>query len=51
MLHLSDLCFILSFIFTVINHIAPLKQIHLPFVQFFKYLLLFWDDDIDEESE
>ena len=52
MSYLCDLFFfILSLIFIVINQILLLKQTHLAFVQFLKYLLLFLDGNVDEESE
>ena len=50
-LYLWDLFFISSPIFIVINHIILLKQTNLFFVYFFKCLLLFLDDNMDEESE
>ena len=51
MLYLCDLFLIFSLIFIFINNITSLKQTHLAFVQFLKYLLLFLDDNVDEESE
>ena len=54
MSYLCDFFFfflIFSLIFIVINPIAPLKQTHLLFVHFLEYLLLFLDDNVDEESE
>ena len=51
MTYLSDLFFIFSLTFTVINRITSLKQTHLFFVHFLEYLLLFSDDNVDEESE
>ena len=51
MSYLCDLFLISSLIFIFINHITSLKQTHLAFVQFLKYLLLFLDDNLDEESE
>ena len=44
-----DLRFISSLIFNI-NHAGSLKQAHLLFVNFF-CLLLFLDDNVDEESE
>ena len=45
-----SLCSIFHFslIFIVIT---SLKPTHLAFVQFLKYLLLFFDDNVDEQSE
>ena len=51
MLYLCDLCFIFSLIFMIINHITLLKQVYLIFVHFLEYLVLFLDDNINEESE
>ena len=51
MSYLCDLFLISSLIFIFINHITSLKQTHLAFVQFLEYLLLFLDDNLDEESE
>ena len=51
MSYLCDLFLIFSLIFIFINHITALKQTHLAFVQFLKYLLLSLDDKVDEESE
>ena len=48
---LCDLFFIFNFIFIAINHILSLKQTHLFFAHFLEYLLLFLDDNVDEESE
>ena len=45
--YLSDL----NLIYIVIDHITSLKQTHLVFAQFLKYLLLFSDGKVDEESE
>ena len=49
--HLCDLFFIFSLIFIVINHMTSLRQMHLSFVNFLEYLLLFLDDNVYEESE
>ena len=50
MSYLCDL-FIFSLIFIVINHITSFRQTHLFFVHFLEYILLFLDDNMDEESE
>ena len=44
--YLSDL----NLIYIVIDHITSLKQTHLVFAQFLKYLLLFLDGKVNEES-
>ena len=49
--HLFDLLFISSLIFTVINHITSFKQMYLFLIHFLEYLLLFLNDNVDEESE
>ena len=51
MSYLCDLFFISSLIFITINHILSLKETQLIFVHFLEYLLLFLDDNVDEESE
>ena len=51
MSYLCDLLFIFSLIFIVINHITSFRQTHLFFVHFLEYILLFLDDNMDEESE
>ena len=52
MSYLCDFLFIFSLIFIVINHINSFKQGYLFFVHFLEYLLLFLDDNVeDEESE
>ena len=51
MSYLCILFFIFSLIFIVINHVISLKQKHFFFVHFLEYLLLFLDDNVDEESE
>ena len=51
MLYLCDLFFIFSIIFIVIDHMTSFKQTYLFFVNFLEYLLLFLDDNMDEESE
>ena len=48
MLYLYDLFLIFSLIFIVINHIASFRQIHLLFVHFLEYHLLFLDDKVDD---
>ena len=48
---LCDLFFIFKIIFTVINHITSFKQTYLFFEHFLEYLLLFLDDNMDEQSE
>ena len=49
MSHLCDLFFIFSLI--LIDHITSFKQMYLFFVHFLEYLLLFFGDNVDEESE
>ena len=49
--YLCDLFFIFSLIYFAINHITPFKQTHLFFVHFWECLLLFLNDNVDEESE
>ena len=49
--YLCNLFFIFSLIFISINNISPLKQTYLLFVYFLEYLLLFLDDNMDEESK
>ena len=51
MSYLCDLLFILSLIFSFINHLTSLKQTHLFFVHFLECLVLFLVDNVDEESE
>ena len=51
MSYLCDLFLIFSLIFIAINHITSLKQSHLVFEHFLEYLLLFLDDNVDEENE
>ena len=46
---LCDLLFVFSLIFMFINHIISLNQTHLFFVHFLEYLLIFLDDNEDEE--
>ena len=51
---MSDLCnlfFIFTLIFTNINPIISLKQVHLFFARFLEYLKLVLDDNIDDKSE
>ena len=40
-----------SLIFIAIDHTSSIKQSYLFFVHFLEYLLLFLDDNGDEESE
>ena len=49
--YLCDPFFIPTLIFIVINHITSFKQSSLLFVHLLKCLLLFFDDNLDEESE
>ena len=49
--YICDLLLIFSLVFTVINHIMSLKQTHWVFLQVLEYLLLFLDDNVDEENE
>ena len=49
--HICDLFFIFTLIVIVINHITSFKQTFLFFVHFLENLLLFVDDNVDEESE
>ena len=49
--YISDLFLIFSLVFIVINHIISLRQTHLILVHFIKYVLLFLDDNVDEDSE
>ena len=51
MSYLCDLLLIFCLIFIFINHVTSLKQTRLAFVHFLKYLLLFLDGNVDEESE
>ena len=51
MSYLCDLFFIFSLILIVINRKISLRQMHLFFGSFLEYLLLFLDDNVDEESE
>ena len=51
MSYLYYLFFIFGLIFIVINHITSFKQTYLLFVHYLEYLLLFLDDNEDEESE
>ena len=48
---LCDLFSISSLIFITINHITSFKQTRLIFLHFQEYLLLFLNDNVDEESE
>ena len=49
--YLYNLFSIFRLIFIVINHLMSLKQAHLFFVHILQYLLLFLNDNVDEESE
>ena len=51
MSYLCDLLFIFNPIFIVINQITLFIQMHLFFAHILEYLLLFLDDNVDEESE
>ena len=51
MSYLYDLFFIFNLIFIVINHKTSFKQMYLFFVHVLEYLLLFLDDNVDEESK
>ena len=51
MSYLCDLFFMFSLIFIVFNHITSLKQTHLFLERFLEYLVLFLDDNVDEESK
>ena len=48
--YLCDIFCIFSLIF-VINHVTLFKQMRLFFEHFLEYLLLFLDDNTNEESE
>ena len=49
--YLCDLYFIFSLILIVINHITSLKQTRLFCVRFLEYLLIFLDDNLDQENK
>ena len=51
MSHIGDLFFIFSLIFIAINSITLLKQKHSFYAHFLDYILLFLDDNVDEESK
>ena len=51
MSYLCDLFLISSPIFITINHLTSLKQTDLFFVHFLEYLLVFLDDNVEEESK
>ena len=51
MSYLSDLLFIFSLIFIVINHTTSSKQAHLLFVRFLEYLLLFLDGYVVKKAK
>ena len=45
-------CFsLLALLALIYNHITSLKQMHLFFVHFLEYVLLFLDGNVDEERE
>ena len=49
--YICDLLLIFTLVFIVINHIMSLKQTHWLFLQVLEYLLLFLDDNLNEENE
>ena len=49
--YICDLLLIFTIVFIVINHIMSLKQTHWFFLEVLEYLLLFLDDNMDEENE
>ena len=51
MSHIGDLFFIFSLIFIAINSITSLKQMYLFHAHFLDYLLLFLDENLNEESK
>ena len=51
MSYLCDIFFIFSLIFIIIYHMTSFKQTYLFLVHFLEYLLLFLDDNVDEERE
>ena len=51
MSYLGDLFYISSLIFIAIHSRTSLKQTHSFFARFLDYLLLFLDDNVDEESK
>ena len=50
MSYMCDLSFIFSIIFIVSGYITLFKQMYLLFVQFLEYLLLFLDDNVEDEE-
>ena len=48
---IGNLFFIFSLVLIVINFITSLKQTHLFYAHFLHYVLLFLDDNVDEESK
>ena len=50
MSYLCDLFLFSSPIFITINYLTSLKQTELFFVHFLEYLLLFFDDNVEEEQ-
>ena len=51
MQYVCDLFFIFILSLFVINHITSSKQKYLFFLLFLEYLLLFLDDNVDNENE
>ena len=51
MSHIGDLFFIFNLIFIAINSITSLKQMYLFHAHFLDYLLLFLDENLNEESK
>ena len=49
--YLYDLFFVFSLTFIVTNHVTLFKQMYLFFVHFLEYRVLFFDDNVVEESE
>ena len=43
--------YLYNLFFIVINHIMSLKEAHLVFAHFQNYILLFLNDNLDEEGE
>ena len=51
MSYLCDLFFIFSISFIITNHIISSKQSNLFFAYFFEYLILIFEDNINEQTE
>ena len=51
MSYLCDLFFIFGLIFIFIHHVISFKQAYLFSVDLLEYILLFWDDNFNEENE